>query len=198
MLALSQTAGYAILALACLDEPGGTWKLAKEIAVEIDMPAPYLSKILHSLALAQVIRAKRGYRGGFTLARPAATISVLEVVEAVDDRRWIGKCLLGLSECTDERGCPTHAFWKAARAEIERRLRRLTLVEVAKFEQGFRASRRAGCGAAESSVGLTPLMIERTRKGKPKVESNQPPFAKASKGSSRKSRPATKRPSNRK
>lgn len=168
MLALSQTAGYAILALACLDEPGGTWKLAKDIAAEIDMPAPYLSKILHALALAQVIRAKRGYRGGFTLARPAATINVLEVVEAVDDRRWIGKCLLGLSECTDERGCPTHAFWKAARAEIERRLRRLTLVEVAKFEQDFRANRRSGHSPQGScNSPYVSLAMERKKKTRP-------------------------------
>ncbi len=167
MLALSQTSGYAILALACLDAPGGEWRLARDIAAEIDMPAPYLSKILHSLALANVILAKRGYRGGFTLARPAATINVLEVVEAVDDRRWIGKCLLGLSECTDERGCPTHAFWKATRAEIERRLRRLTLVEVAKFEQDFRANCRKGI----SPKGLceapnVPLLVEPTPKKK--------------------------------
>lgn len=167
VLALSQTSGYAILALACLDAPGGEWRLARDIAAEIEMPAPYLSKILHSLALANVIHAKRGYRGGFTLARPAAAINVLEVVEAVDDRRWIGKCLLGLSECTDERGCPTHAFWKATRAEIERRLRRLTLVEVAKFEKDFRANCRKGTSAKGlCKAPYVSLLVEQTPKRK--------------------------------
>lgn len=187
MLALSQTSGYAILALACLDAPGGEWRLAREIAAEIDVPAPYLSKILHSLALANVILAKRGYRGGFTLARPAASINVIEIVEAVDGHRWIGKCLLGLSECSDERGCPTHAFWKATRTEIERRLRRLTLVEVAKFEKDFRVNRGKGtssnglCGApfVPVLVGPTPkrnsVKARRIRKGKTQAQRGNGP-----------------------
>ena len=46
---LSQTAGYAIVALSCLNERGDAWTLAKDIAECTGIPRPYLSKIFHKL-----------------------------------------------------------------------------------------------------------------------------------------------------
>lgn len=158
MLALSQTAGYAVLALSSMDGPGGEWRLARHIAEEVGVPAPYLSKILHALARAEIILAKRGYRGGFTLARKAGDISILEIVEAVEDQRWMGRCLLGLSRCTDERACPAHEFWKTTRQRIQDQLQRLTLVEVAKFEKAYRAKLVMTAGAGPPGMDR-PLAI---------------------------------------
>lgn len=132
MLSLSQTAGYGILALSCLDRE--RWMLARELAVRTGVPKPYLSKILHALARAQLIRAKRGYLGGFMLARPAEDITLLDIVDAVDGTAWAGRCLLGLAACSDERACPMHEFWKAERARIRERLARTSLRDVAQFE----------------------------------------------------------------
>lgn len=139
MLSLSHTAGYGILALSSLDS--GRWVLAQELADRTGAPKPYLSKILHALVGAGLILAKRGYRGGFRLARPSAEISLLHIVEAVDGSAWIGRCLLGLETCSDERACPVHEFWKAERARIRSQLEQITLHDVAVFE-----SRRAGAG----------------------------------------------------
>ena len=85
MLCLSQTTGYAILALSCLEEGDGeNWILVKDIATCTGIPKPYLSKILHSLQGSGLIRAKRGYRGGFALARPSSRINLLEIAAAVE------------------------------------------------------------------------------------------------------------------
>ena len=135
MLSLSQTSGYAILALSCLDHAPGCWLLAKDIATRAGVPRPYLSKILHALGKAKLIRTKRGYRGGFVLARPARDIAVLDVVRAVDGDAWLGRCLLGMESCADDRACPTHAFWKTERAKIQARLARISLKDVADFER---------------------------------------------------------------
>ena len=86
MLCLSQTAGYAILAMSCLDPSGKRRVLAREIAARSGVPSPYLSKLLHALGRAKLIQAKRGYRGGFLFARPPDRIRLLDVVEAVEDR----------------------------------------------------------------------------------------------------------------
>ena len=139
MLSLSQTSGYAILALSCLEETGESWTLAKDITQRVDVPGPYLSKILHALAKANLIHAKRGYRGGFRLARNAEAITLLDIVEAVDGTAWASRCMLGLETCSDERACPTHAFWKAERARIQAGLRSLSLKHVADFENRRRA-----------------------------------------------------------
>ena len=161
MLALSRTSGYAISALARLAGPGGAWTLAKDIASSAEIPKAYLSTILNVLARSGLIRAKRGYRGGFALTKPAEKISVLQVVEAVEGRAWREGCLLGLSECSDERACPSHAFWKTQRDKIEKFLRSITLAEVAEFENQYQAQllRSAGVrdGRAKPRRGRKPL-----------------------------------------
>ncbi|OXM70710.1 MULTISPECIES: RrF2 family transcriptional regulator [Amycolatopsis] len=64
-------------------EPGRTASTA-QLAEYFDLPAPYLAKQLKALVRAGVLTATTGPRGGFRLARPAAEITLLEIVEAVD------------------------------------------------------------------------------------------------------------------
>ena len=135
MLALSQTTGYAILALSCLEGRMDGWVLAKDIAACTGIPLPYLSKILHDLGETNLIEAKRGYRGGFRLKRSARTITLMEVAEAVEGKEWMPRCLLGLHACSDERACPSHSFWCEQRKRIESHLRETTLRDVAVFER---------------------------------------------------------------
>src|SRR5262249_29252821 len=54
------------------------------IAKERAIPASYLLKILNPLVAPQIRLSVRGPNGGYRLARPAAKISLLEVVEAID------------------------------------------------------------------------------------------------------------------
>jgi Rrf2 family protein len=145
MLALSQTTGYAILALSCLDGCQHRWVLARDISECANIPLPYLSKLLHALTGSELVLAKRGYRGGFQLGRPAEKITLLQVAEAVEGRKWLPQCLLGLDECSDHRACPTHEFWKKQRTRIEKQLKQLTLRDVAAFEKR-RGTRLVGCG----------------------------------------------------
>ena len=62
MLALNKTTGYAIQALACLDEPGGKPKFIDVIAAETMIPQPYLRKVIRKLSAAS----------GSSRARPAS------------------------------------------------------------------------------------------------------------------------------
>jgi Rrf2 family protein len=102
------------------------------------VPYAYLAKRTPELVAAGLIRSLRGKRGGVLLARAPSTITLLEISEAVEARQWLGRCLLGLAACTDERACPAHAFWKAARQQIESVLRTTTLADVIAHEQNFR------------------------------------------------------------
>lgn len=139
MLALSQTCGYAILALACLDPEARSMTLEREIAGQTGIAKPYLSKLLHKLAKAGLIVSKRGYKGGVALAAPAAEISMLDVADAVDGDGWRTKCFLGLPNCSSDQPCPMHEFWLKTRPRIEKTLVSLTLDKVGQFrEQGWR------------------------------------------------------------
>jgi Rrf2 family protein len=58
--------------------------LSQNISKQYDIPLEYLLKILQQLVRANVLRSKRGPRGGFSLAKATNKITMLEIIEAVD------------------------------------------------------------------------------------------------------------------
>ncbi len=114
---ISQTAEYALRAVAFLagqEMPRTT----AEISSLGCMPAGYLAKVMQQLTRAGLVTSQRGVRGGFLIARSPDTMSVLDVVNAVDPIRRFGECPLGL----DEHGtdlCPLHRKLDDAAALVE-------------------------------------------------------------------------------
>lgn len=147
MLSLSQTTGYAIVALGVLGTADDEWMLARTIARRTGVPLSYLSKILHALRRAGMIRAKPGYRGGFLLAQPAEKVSLLDVAEAIEGPDCIPDCMLGLSDCSVFGFCPTHDFWVTERRRIEKELKKWKLSDVADYVR--RAQKDSRRGAAK-------------------------------------------------
>jgi Rrf2 family protein len=135
MLCLSQSVGYAVQALACLANSEAPTRLIRDIAAEANIPPAYLAKLIKRLADADLVISKRGIKGGTWLKKTPDAITLLEISEAIDGRKWLGRCLLGLEECSDARACPTHEFWKSARAGIEKKLEQTTLHDVVEFEK---------------------------------------------------------------
>ncbi|MEW6073770.1 MAG: Rrf2 family transcriptional regulator [Planctomycetota bacterium] len=167
MLSLPHTAGYAIRALGCLGGPEGPWLLAREVARRTAIARPYLSKVLHALRKAGLIEAKRGYRGGFRLARPSRGISLLDVIEAAVGETWMPRCLLGVAECPGENCCPAHSFWTKERARIETTLRRMTLADVARSQgEVDRRTGRRPRPAASGGPGRNRAPAPRSRRNR--------------------------------
>jgi Rrf2 family protein len=133
---LSQTVEYALRAMIHLAslEPGSAWT-SETIAERTKVPKGYLSKIMRDLTVAGLVRSRRGPTGGFTLARPPAQISMLDVVNAVDPIRRIRECPLG--NPAHVKLCPLHRRLDDAIAMIEREFGRTTLAEI--LESGGRA-----------------------------------------------------------
>ncbi len=84
---LSQTAEYALRAVAALAPNAGQLVPTTDLARQANVPPPYLAKVLQQLASAKIIRGRRGVGGGYTLNRPAEEINLLEVVIAVGPLR---------------------------------------------------------------------------------------------------------------
>lgn len=145
MLCLSQTTGYAVRALVCLDEQGGHANLIRDIAKCAGIPKPYLARIINDLAHEGLVAAKRGYRGGIALARPAGEISLLQVVEAVEGPDWIAPCLLGLNDCAAHKNCPAHVVWQRVAKQLKAVMSRTTLADVMASPMRKRALRRRKC-----------------------------------------------------
>jgi Rrf2 family protein len=133
MLGLSQSVRYAVAALACLGEEDSGTLFVRELASCADVPPAYLAKLFTRLVGAGIIHSKRGWQGGNQLARPPEQITIFDIAEAIEERPWINRCLLGDTQCSDTRACPTHVFWSATRAAIEQELRSRTLADVIAF-----------------------------------------------------------------
>src|SRR5437660_284468 len=82
---LSRASSYAVHALAFMASEGGNELVpAHVIAPDRGIPLLFLRKQLGQLESAGVLRSQRGPTGGYRLARAPATISLLEIIEAVD------------------------------------------------------------------------------------------------------------------
>ncbi|MBI4717283.1 MAG: Rrf2 family transcriptional regulator [Planctomycetes bacterium] len=126
---ISQTAEYALRAAVALAQAGSATVLTPQLARTTRVPQAYLAKVLQTLARAGLVRSQRGLRGGFALTRPAAEITLLEVVSAVDPVKRIERCPLGL----DGHGtnlCPLHRRLDQATAEVERSLADVTIADI--------------------------------------------------------------------
>ncbi len=131
MLPLSQTTGYAVRALRCLQEPGGQPVLVEAIAESTGIPRSYLSKLIHKLAKKGLVVARRGHHGGVVLAKASAEISVADLTDAIDGVAWQKRCLMGMIGCTAAKPCTLHEYWEETREQIMARLRSVTLADLA-------------------------------------------------------------------
>ncbi len=82
---ISRPTGYAILAVGFIaqNQKQGI-VLSQSVSKKYNIPLEYLLKILQQLVRANVLRSKRGPRGGFNLAQPAKKITMLQIIEAVE------------------------------------------------------------------------------------------------------------------
>jgi Rrf2 family nitric oxide-sensitive transcriptional repressor len=124
----SQTAEYALRATVYLasqyDMPRTTQEIAKATQVRI----AYLSKVMQSLGRKGLVLSQRGLHGGFTLARPADEMTVLDIIDAVDPIQRITSCPLGIKGHINL--CPLHRRLDLAMKLVEDALRQSTLAEL--------------------------------------------------------------------
>ncbi len=126
---LSQTVEYALRAMIQIAAAGTDAALNSEtIAERTKVPRGYLSKILRDLVVAKLVHSQRGPSGGFTLARAASAITMLDVINAVDPISHITQCPLG--NPAHLQLCPLHRRLEDAITLIEGEHKRTTLAEV--------------------------------------------------------------------
>ncbi|MFM9995654.1 MAG: RrF2 family transcriptional regulator [Phycisphaerales bacterium] len=125
---ISQTVEYALRAMSYLASLGGTATTSEAIARSTHVPQGYLSKIMRDLVRADLVRSFRGPHGGFVLARDAESITLLDIVSAVDPIRRIAGC--PLADPQHAKPCPLHRCLDDALAHMEQRFRSTTLGSV--------------------------------------------------------------------
>ena len=126
---IPQTVEYALRAIVWLASRPAEVQGTAEIARRTQVPAGYLAKVLQELSRRGLVVSTAGRRGGFRLTRPAAKVSVLDVVNAVAPLERIRRCPLKLKTHRAEL-CPLHRRLDEAIATMEKAFAETTIAEL--------------------------------------------------------------------
>ncbi|HET7575524.1 MAG TPA: Rrf2 family transcriptional regulator [Sphingomicrobium sp.] len=103
---LSHLADYAVVLMtAAARFPAGERLSATELSVDTGVPLPTTQKLMGQLAAAGLLSSVRGAGGGFSLARPAARITLADVIEAVEGPIAMTVCTEGRTDCALDAHC---------------------------------------------------------------------------------------------
>ncbi len=112
---LTKRGDYAVRAVLALARvPDGRLLSVRRIAEEMTIPVRFLPQVMGDLAAAGLVEATTGRAGGYRLARPADTISLLDVVEAVEGDSRRRTCVLRGGPCGLDGFCDVHDVFFAA------------------------------------------------------------------------------------
>ncbi len=128
---LGRKGDYSVRAVLDLARHPGERRKAREIAGEMDIPHRYLTQILANLVQHGLLEAVAGPTGGYTLARPAVDITLLEVVEAAEGPIKLEQCVLRGGPCAWEESCPIHIPWARAQNALAAQLADTTFADLA-------------------------------------------------------------------
>ncbi len=122
---LSNTCKYGIRAVIYLamntrdDEKIGI----KQISKDLNIPTPFLGKILQTLAKKKLLDSTKGPHGGFGLGKDPDNISLLDIVLIIDGEDIFDRCLINVTSCRDyEKGktpCPVHRKFAPIRNKLK-------------------------------------------------------------------------------
>ena len=119
----------AILYMAC--QPQGEIIFKKDICRAQEITPAFLTKILQPLIKAGIVASQRGVGGGFYLARPAAEITLFDVIKTQEGPVYLNQCLMSEGSCAREFFCPVHGTWEEIRREFMATLSRYDFATLA-------------------------------------------------------------------
>jgi FeS assembly SUF system regulator len=133
MLRLSKKADYALIAMKHLARKtsGAPSTSAREIAEQFDIPIELMAKVLQRLVRTGLLVSTQGTRGGYTLSRPSATISVADVIQAIDGPVTVTACSTQKNDCEQYGKCNIRDPLWQIRERIVSALDTVTLAEMA-------------------------------------------------------------------
>ena len=136
---ITRTADYGIRVLTHLAMlPPGTRLTASELAGESRASVTFVAKILQRLVASRLVVSHRGFEGGFELGRDPRTVSVLDIITALDGPLCLNECLPGGAGCEGAAWCAAHDVWARAQAALASVLAAETLYQLAAASAQYR------------------------------------------------------------
>lgn len=132
MMELTRKGDYAIRGIVYLaNQPPNSISLLSEIAAAVDVPQTFLAKIFQQFSKSGIVKSFRGTGGGFQLAGPPESITLLQVVETVEGPILPNRCVLKAGECERDTICTVHPVWHQVQQQVRGILGSITLKDLA-------------------------------------------------------------------
>ncbi|HYM84454.1 MAG TPA: Rrf2 family transcriptional regulator [Candidatus Dormibacteraeota bacterium] len=150
-LELTRRGDYAVrsmIALAAPDGPG--LRSVPRIAERMAIPPRFLPQVMRDLVVAGLVESETGRTGGYRLARPAGSITLLEVVEAIEGDTRRLTCVLRGGPCGRDGYCAVHATFAGVQDAVRAQLGQVTLASVADVFASFPAGDRRAAPDVET------------------------------------------------
>jgi len=131
MLRLNRMTDYAIVVLGQMAQDVGRVRTAAALAESTGVPVPTVSKLLKQMSGAALVNAHRGAKGGYSLDRPAAAVTVTDIIQALEGPIALTACVDGAEDsCEVERCCPMRGNWNRVNQAIRSALDGVTLADM--------------------------------------------------------------------
>lgn len=138
MVRLSKLTDYAVVLLTQMVRRDGKVATTAILAEITGLPHPTVSKVLKRLTKSGLLLAQRGATGGYSLSRHPETISVADIVTAMDGPIALTDCTEGSHQsCQMEKNCPINGHWNRVNLAIRSALQSIHLAEMAEDTQPF-------------------------------------------------------------
>ena len=130
----SNSSKYAIKAVLylALNSSEDRKIMVKDISGPINVPQPYIAKLLQELSRQNVISSVRGPKGGFYLSEEDKKLHLKKIVNVIDGESRLTSCLLSLENCTEEKPCPLHKMAAPLRTKLLDSLENKTICDLAR------------------------------------------------------------------
>lgn len=139
---ISNSSKYAIKAVLFLAIKSSEENkiMVKDIADPINVPKPYIAKLLQELAKQKLISSTRGPKGGFFLSDKDKTRNVMDIIAVIEGEKKLNTCLLSLETCDHHNPCPVHELVSPSRSVLIKNLKQKTINDLASDVQNGKSS----------------------------------------------------------
>lgn len=131
VLRLSKLTDYAVVIMAQLAREPQRLYTTKELADELSLPRPTVSKLLKMLMNAELLSSKRGVQGGYQLAKAAHLIAASDLIVAIEGPLAMTECSLAEHQCDRIEHCGVADNWQRVTQAIHQLLASISLAQLA-------------------------------------------------------------------